>query len=436
MNWKFYNIKGEEVKDFEDRFYSFTCPVDGIYRAYERIKDSKNVFRVIYLDQNFEELFSGQRFWEATDLKGGYAFVQLKDQNGPWAILDSTNGNIKNLDSLLSKKVRNIKKDSKGYGIISYKDVSRKDYIDKNGNIINPKDDKIKLTKEQKKIEDNIQICINNHSYALSTGIGIDKPDFMLQNKSENKELSFGVVLNDRFIPDWMKLKKNEFFFCDVASDKFFGGLVLDTLKKENHYKYYDFTERKNILTTDKKIEYIYGNRFFVTTPSSTYGTNLIEILDPQGNIIYSLPPNKRLFVGIKSSQEFNDDEIFKLYLSKDEDLTSLKNYKELRHIEFDQFTFTQLPGEVSNLANLESLKISDCSKLKELPSWLGSARNLKKVEIADCVELKNLETIIEESTSLVLIKTQNYRFEKGFKKRIKELKPKLKFDSTYLRSK
>jgi hypothetical protein len=253
-SWKFYNIKGEEVKDFEDQYYSFTCPVDGVYRAYEKVKDSNNDFRVVYINQNFEEMFSGQRFWEATNLKGGYAFVQLKDKNGPWAILDAETESLNPIDSLVSKKIRKIDKDSKGYGIISYKDFSRKDYIDKNGIFNSPKKDEIELTAEQKKQVENLQICINNHSYPLSTGIGIKDPEFMPKLKSENKELERGVVFNHKYIPNWMKLKKEEFFFCEVASDKYFGGLVLDTLEKKNFYRYYDFIEKENTLTTDKRM--------------------------------------------------------------------------------------------------------------------------------------------------------------------------------------
>ncbi len=431
--WKFFNRKGEMIKDFADRFHAFTTPIEGTYRAYEKIEGEGNGFLIVYLNQDFEELFAGKRFWQATNLKGGYAFIQLESENGPWAILDRSSGNVKMLDTLLSKSIRKITKNAEGLGVIQYNGYGGTGIINQYGVVTKPNGGKPKLTREQQEIADNLQVCVNNHSYATDIGIGILHANFIPKLRSQNSELEWGMAYSHKFIPSWMSLKKQEFFFCNVASDQYFGGLVIDTVKKEKKYSYYDYLNQKISFTSTKLVEYIYGNRFFVTKPkASGYGSNLVEILDQQGNTIYGMPATQRLFIGISSTLEFNSDEIHKLYVSKDEDLNALKNFQNIRHIEFDRFSFVELPRVLSTFEHLESLKLSDCSNLKELPTWLSSAKNLKKIDITDCAKLKNLEAIIKASSTLEQIVTQNYSYEKGFGKLMKETRPNLKFKVTF----
>ncbi|MBK8622446.1 MAG: hypothetical protein IPN79_11960 [Saprospiraceae bacterium] len=47
--WKFYNVKGEEIKDLGDKYTLFTTPVDGVYRAYEKLTDGN--YTTVFINQ-------------------------------------------------------------------------------------------------------------------------------------------------------------------------------------------------------------------------------------------------------------------------------------------------------------------------------------------------------------------------------------------------
>lgn len=432
--WKFYNEKGEEIKDLGDMYTSFTTPVDGVCRAYEKSTDGN--FTTVFINQFFEEMFSGQRFTEATNMKDGYAFAKLKDGIGSWAVVSGQTGQMIVLDSMLSIQIKEITKDPKGLGIVKYKNQYKTDYIDKNGKIISPNEVKNTSTKEEELIKKNIQTCLDNHSFAISTGIGILKKELAPDLRSNNKTLEWGLVVNHDFIPSWMNLKKSEFFFCNVANEKYFGGTILDTISEKTEFRYYDFIDKKLIFTSEKEIEYIYGNKFFVTSPSSTgYGTKLTEIYDTKGQLLYSLHPTKRHFNGISATSGFDPDDVFSLYISNDEDISTLNLFGNLRHIEFGNCSFLQLPELLSSMLYLKSVKVTACPNLTELPAFLSKSTTFQSLEIADCPKLKNIEQIIESSPSLQKVKTQNYNFVNGFGNKMKLQKPELKFDVSFMKS-
>jgi hypothetical protein len=404
--WRLYNIKGKIVKDFGSKFVYISCPIDGVYRAYERIA-SKNEDLIVFINQNFELLFSGQKFWKATNFKGGFAFVQLKNNDNPWAIADSKTSQINHLNTSLNSKILNIKKDPSGFGKIDYNIKNLKSdsvYIDNNGKLFLFKNIVKELSNQQKIIQQNIQTCHDNYSPFVSRGLGIITPEFIPKQYWDEKLLKNRIDFNHNFIPDWMELQPTEFFFCDVANENFFGGLVIDTLTKVKQYKYYNYLDKKSIFTLDRNIAHIYGDRFMVTTPTPGLNTHLVEILDKNANVIYSLSPNKRSFYGIESTLGFDCKQISRLALSKDEDLSLLKNFTQLKYIKFDLFSFKKFPVNVLKYDNLEEIVFSNCNNLIALPHWLINAKKLKKLIIFDCSEVLNIDEIIRKCPNVKVI--------------------------------
>lgn len=434
--WAFYDSTGKEVKDLQDKYYLITAPVDGVYRAFEMVEGKKHRLKIVYLNQHFEELFNGQRFDKATNMKNGYGFAQLDNPNKSWVLLSLKNNSIAPLDSTLSASIYDITKNEHGYGTIRYKSGAKKDLLNEYGEVVNmPSITGATLRENEEIIVENIKNCIDNHSYALSKGLGISPPIYMKEYKSQNKQLEWGLIFNHEFTPRWMKLPKNEFLFCEVASDQYFGGLLVDTLSKQQKYTYYDYSTKTKLFSADEQVEYIINGRFYVTTTSPGYSSSLIKILDNKGNIIYSLPNTDRLFCGLSTVPQSNFEDVHLLSLSDNEDLSNLKQCKNLRHIEFNAFNFTQLPEELSTFKHLESIKLTNCKHIEELPTWLSSSHSLKTLSVIKCDQMNNLEMIIENTPNLKSVKTTNYRFQRDFIKRMQQLKPDLKFDVDFRRS-
>ncbi|KAJ6755150.1 hypothetical protein OIU79_027712 [Salix purpurea] len=78
-------------------------------------------------------------------------------------------------------------------------------------------------------------------------------------------------------------------------------------------------------------------------------------------------------------------------YLSNNSYPNSIGDLKQLRYLNFSQTKIKQLPESVSNLINLQTLKLYGCRKLKKLPQGTAILINLCHLDITDTDNLNEM---------------------------------------------
>ncbi|MBK8820329.1 MAG: hypothetical protein IPN49_15015 [Saprospiraceae bacterium] len=441
-NWYLYDKSGILVQDFGNRFFSLTKPSEGIYRVYEPIEGKNGSYMLYYIDRFGKELFSGNKFWEATSFKNNIAFAQIRDKNGEWVKLDAINTAITSVDPAISTKIYNIKRTNKNRSIATLN--AKSNYgtviIDNDVNIVFDANKKVGKNNTQiVNVEDNITICANDYTYYFFDSLNnmIKKIYPLLGIKGVSSNMIFtrnDEYFDNLFYHDFskvdMKLPEGNVFICDHLDENYVGGIVIDTINRSSKYTVFDNKTLEKKATSDKTIGTLFGERLIEIDPEYRFDRNLVSIIDFNGKVIYRTNPSDKIFQGIKSTLSYDPKDIQHIELKDNEDISGLSKFKNLTSIKFSRFTFGELPKDIKKFKKLEEINLYECNNLTSLPKWLKKYKNLTELHIIDCKKIGNLEDKIEQHRTLKRVYTMNYHFKPGFETEMKEKNPSLTIDS------
>ncbi len=434
--WTTYDINGKIVKDFGSKYQALTAPSEGIYKAYEEIKGKHREFNIIYIDKDGKELFGGKRFYQGTQSKNNIAFAMERKESKEWLILNTKDGTKKVLPISISKPLSSINFESNRYAIGTFQTYFNQVVLDIDGNIVFDPTDFIKGKDVFIiKITDEFIVCKEGDTYYF-----INK-EFKLEKRLENilgvkgmsKKFVFinnGQYFDNLFNLDFSKatipLKENEVFICTHLTEDILGGIYVDSMTRKSTYKIVDANTLIELGRTEHNIGDIFQDRLIAVDPENRIERKLIAILNTKGQKIYEVDPSGKIYKGIKSTKGVGPTVIKYLELKKDDDISSLSNFKNLESIEFYKSSFTELPPAIKKLTKLKNIRLYECDQLTSLPKWLSTLKSLEKLDLSSCKNLRDIDLVIPTLKSLKNLNTMNYTMSQNFKDQIKNSNPNL----------
>lgn len=434
--WKTYDINGNIVIDFGNKYKLLAAPSEGVYNAYEEKKDKHQESTLIYVDKDGKELLEGKRFYQGTQVWNNIVFTKEKKDSKEWIIYNIKDGSKKIVPNLFSKQINKIKIKTKEYAIGSLQSNSNEVVLDMEGNIVfDPTDVTNGRNVFILDISDDYIVCQKNAMYYfINKEFKLVKClENILGLKGMNKKFIFvnnGDYFDNLFNLDFSKanipMKENELFICTHLTEDILGGICVDTMERKSIYKIMDVNTLVELGRTEENIGDIFNDRLIAVDPESRVERKLIAVLNSKGEKIYEVDPSNKIYKGINSTKGIDPKKIKYIEIYKDEDMSSLRKFKNLESIQFYQCGFTELPLSAKKLTKLKNLRIVECNQLKRLPKWLSALKFLENLDITSCKKVKEIELIIPSLSSLKTLNTTNYTLSKGFKDEIKKSNPNL----------
>lgn len=449
------NEKGEVIRDFGSKYEMMSTLINGYFMAWEPIKGSYNAYWQIFLDKRGKNAFGEKKFKRAFPFSGGYAAVQLDNDEESWGFIDQSGKvaiRLSNLDGTVTD-------------VGPYVNGRAKITLQKNGNELNSEVVIINENGEvvfnvNEKFADRQILSVDDYSEGLipvtlarSTDIFKDvvwldeKGDFAFKYESLD---GFGDFHNNlSYIKEAWELDEERYAvkmtfidskgsivslktpenqrvsdILEVEND--FLVLSVRTVKGSFHSVYNRNDFRQTLITEDIILDAGDNRVVLWDKKTKTYSLNTFD-----GQKLWETPLEKRVFTKIEDALEHKDDvEIYELHNSSDFK-NGLFQLKGLKHLYIKYTDLESLPIDLVQLADLESLNISLMPELKTIPHELANLKNLKSLKVSGCPEYQSgLEYIIEHLPSLKYVNLSNTNLAPNFQERMGKLKPELEIES------
>lgn len=425
--WSLYDITGKRLTTIDKKYSYLGSATGGLFLATKINESNTKAFTSVFLDAAGAEVFGGKKIWNASAFNGNHAFAREEDDSGAWIILNKKLMTFSSLPAPLSERIESVTKIVEPYFVV-YQNRNQgwgEILTDSLGNIVfDP--ESITGIKSLNFVALKGSICVfgkNNQFYIvrdfktlMSTSINLRSVDgisdqYIFINKMYSKDNLYDHNLQAVTLP----LKANQVFRVIKLNDQFLSGFVWDSLTQKREYRVYDAKTLQLLGSSDKIFEDIIADVWVGIEGNNSFNKNLSELYNFNNSQLFKLPTSYHMFRGIASTKGYSPTEIHHLEVMDNEDLSQLKQFKNLRSLQFFDFKFISLPPVIKKLKSLEALDLTLCRSITALPTWLPELSSLKFIDIIDCKNLRNIEPVLLKLPKLKVVTTMNYDFDDQF---------------------
>lgn len=442
--WKLYDKTGNAIYTFDKKYNYIGYPSQGLYLANKLNESNPNQNTGVFLDASGKEMFDGKKIWSATSFIGNIAFAQDENYSGRWIRLNKSTMSYEPVSPQLADRCYSISSTAKPYFVVlqnktqGYGSI----LIDSLGNIVF---DPETLTGIKGlsfvALHKNLSVFQKDGKYyffrELKTWIKHNAPIKSVDGLSDqllfvNRWSSEPALYDHNLVPFTLPLEAHQVFNAKKLNDQYLGGYVWDSISQKKEYRVYDSNTLQLLGKTERLIGEVIANKWLEVDRVEDFDKKLTGLWRFDNSQVFQLPTTHKLFKGITSTKAYPAADIRHLEVSDNEDLSRLKEFKNLHSLQFYDFNFTTLPPVLKKLKSIKHLDIMLCRSLTSLPLWLKDLPSLKVLEIHDCKRIRNIEPVLMKLPHLKQITTVNYDFDDKFLFKMQQPGAKFQVNNIY----
>ncbi len=442
--WTLYDINGNRLTTIDKKYSYLGYANGGLFLATKINEANPNKFTSVYLNASGNEVFDGKKLWGASHFNGNHAFAREEDGSGAWIILNKRLMTYSPLPAPLSERMESVSRTAGPYFVVyqNRKHNWGEILTDSLGNIVF---DPEMITGIQslnfKALKGSICVYAKNNELYFFRDLKTQiQPNFKIASVDGisahyiylNKTSSTTNLYDHHFQPVDLPLNTHQIFKVNKLDDNCLAGSVTDTLTKKTEYRIYDANTLQLLGSSERKFEDIIADLWVGVDGGDAFNKKLSELYNFNNSRVFKLPTTYRLFSGIAATKGYAPTDIHHLELTYNEDITRLKEFKNLRSLEFFDFKFTSLPPVIKKLKYLKALDLTLCRSITALPAWLSDLKSLKFIDIHDCKNLRNIEPVLLKIPQLKAVTTMNYDFDDNFLLKMQKPGAKFKVNNIY----
>lgn len=442
--WSLYDINGKRITTIDKKYSYLGYANGGLFLATKINEDNPKKFTSVYLNASGSEVFDGKKLWGASHFNGNHAIAREEDGIGAWIILNKSSMTHATLPAPLSERIEAVTSISGSYFVVyqnrkySWGEI----LADSLGNIVFDPEMVTGIKSLNFKTMKG-SICVygkNNELYFfrdLKTQI---EPNFKITSVDGisaryiylNKRTSTTNLYDHHFQPVTLPLNTHQVFMVNKLDDKYLAGSVTDTLSKKTEYRVYDANTLQLLGSSDRNFEDIIADVWVGVDGGDSFNKKLSELYNFSNSQLFKLPTSHRMFRGIAATKGYAPTDIHHLEVTDNEDITRLKEFKNLRTLQFFDFNFTSLPSNIKKLKSLKTFDLTLCRSLTALPAWFPELTSIQFIDIVDCKSIRNIESVLLKLPKLKEVTTMNYDFDDNFLLRMQKPGARFKVNNIY----
>jgi hypothetical protein len=431
--WKLYDITGKATLTFDKKYTYIGYPTKGLYFARKVNESNPRENTGVFLDAGGKEMLDGKKIWRTTLFIGNTAYARDENEKGEWIRLNKNTLTFTPISAALADRCYSIT--SKAMPYFEVMQHKKQGYgsilIDSTGNIVF---DPETLTGVKGlsfvALHKNLAVFQKDGKFyffrELKTWIKHNAPIKSVDGLSDqlifvNRWSSEPALYDYNLEPFTLPLETHQVFNAKKLDDQYLGGYVWDSISQKKEYRIYDSNTLQLLGKTESPVGDVIANKWLEVERVEDFDKKLRGIFRFDNTQVFQLPTTHKLFKGITSTKAYPAADIRHLEVSDNEDLSRLKEFKNLQSLQFFDFNFTSLPPVIKKLKSIKHLDIMLCRSLTSLPLWLKDLPSLEILEIHDCKRIRNIEPVLMQLPRLKQVTTVNYDFDETFSQKMQQ---------------